>query len=303
VPLGISRAGQGFNCLYMFGARDGSATTLHAFMLPVAKQEDCDHDRAPDYGGHGSPAKPLDVVPGVPDIQYHTGDYPPVARWDWDPAAHEEYIGLGCLTAWCEIGNKNLHLSKVYSDPGHPTNQRRVFEVKGWYDEEYLAVDDGTNSGTIVPSGVVGTLVPDPDLATYSIANGDFDGQKWPTVATAYISEGPSNYATKLNLRPALVTSGPANVIALCKGDATTCGVPSSVDNTACFAKSSDVWFGKPWYARIISARGDTAYRCVIRRPHDGVTIPGMARWHWKNDDQVGWIKCDAGCCEVTGLH
>lgn len=299
-PLGISRNGFGFNCLYMFALRDGDETTLHAFMLPVKAQADCDHDRAP--GGSGS--KPLDVVatrPSVGTVIFSGNDYPAVARWDWDSVAHEEYIGIGCLDAWCEIGNKNLHLSKAYSDPSRPKATGRVFEVKGWYDEEYLAVDDGTGTGKIAPSDVVGTLVPDPNLESYTMANGDFAG-KWPTVATAYLTSASADYVKKLNLRPAFVTTGPSNLIALCEGDAQACGVPSTVDNTPCLAKPSDAWYGHPWYARIISATGDTVYRCVIRRPHDGMTIPGIVRWRWKNNDQVAWIKCDAGCCEVTGL-
>ena len=296
--LGISRQGYGFNCLYMWISIEGSDTTRNAYMQPVRAEGACNVDRSPNR--LPANAHPLKVYPRTPDAALTGNDYPEVARWDWDRAAGVEYISIGCLSAWCEIGAAPLTESPRYTaDPALPKAERRVLAVKGWYDEEVLAIDNG--GGTLVPSHVTGTLIPDAKLGDLHINNGDFHA-KWPTVARAVLSASLTKYVHKLNLQPGLVAGGPYNVIALCEGDAVACSVPK-IDETACTAKSSDPWFGHPWYARIISATGDTAYRCVIRRPHDHVNIPGMVRWRWNNKDQIGWIKCDAGCCEVTGLH
>src|SRR5690606_4059516 len=51
------------------------------------------------------------------------------------------------------------------------------------------------------------------------------------------------------------------------------------------------------WWARITSASGDTAYKCVVRRQHPGAAPPATARWRWLEDDETMGIRCPgAGC-------
>jgi hypothetical protein len=35
-------------------------------------------------------------------------DIPPVARWDYDTANHQQYIGLRCGGEWCEVGHSGF---------------------------------------------------------------------------------------------------------------------------------------------------------------------------------------------------
>lgn len=90
--------------------------------------------------------------------------------------------------------------------------------------------------------------------------------------------------------------AGPAplgqSAISLCRGDAKDC-LPATATVNEC-ANQSD-----PWWARIVSG-SDTRFRCVIRRTHPGVSIPGAARWRWKVEDEGGWVRCPNGCCEIT---
>lgn len=301
--LGISASGQGFNCLYMWAIVARGDTSRKARIIPVRGDTDCVADVSLDSVQSATVAAPvLEVQLRRPKLDYVGPDYPQVARWDWDPKSKTQYIGIGCETGWCEIGKGPFSPSSAY-DAGQttPKKQRRVLEVKGWYDEEALAVKGA--SGTLVPSGVVGTLVADPDLDDLHVA----DFATWKRVATVALSGPLPSYENKLNLQVAPVNSRTVNTIELCKGDPTQCRIPSgvNVDLTACKTAPDHPWqVDNYWYARITSSQTHRQqYRCVLRREHPGLAIPGIVRWRWKEDDQVGWIKCDAGCCEVTGIH
>src|SRR5207245_10928283 len=95
-PLAIQHY---FNCLYFY--RDGSQ--WRANIVPIGKDEtDC---RKPliNPARAGTELKVLPVSP-----QSNDAAYPPVARWDWDPAHHEQYIGIKCGVAWCEVGSQQF---------------------------------------------------------------------------------------------------------------------------------------------------------------------------------------------------
>jgi hypothetical protein len=295
--LGILRTGDGFNCLYMAAVIHGAETTLTAYVQWIATDTDCAQDQMPEQ--LRATGKELKVYPRTPRVDYAGDDYPQVARWDWDPARKLQYIGIGCKYAWCEIGNPPMTESPSYvADPASPRTTRRVREVKGWYDEEVLAVDNG--SGTLVPSHTIGTLIAEPGLDTLLVKHFG----TWQRVAKAVLQGPPLNYTDKLNFEDGSLKREETNVIELCKGDANDCGVTPPIDTKACVNQPDDPWTNNNWWARITSAQHHwVKYRCVLRREHANLRIPGMVRWRWNIKDQVGWIKCDAGCCEVTGLH
>lgn len=296
--LGIRHA---FNCLYMWAEIRGSDTTRNAFLIPVAKQESCLDDLVPTPPG----AKQLTVIPQRPDPAYGVADYPEVARWDWDPMVHQQYIVIGCLDAWCDIGNASLQSSVNRSpdrdDPSFPGNGRRVLRVKPWYDEQRLADFGPTN--VMFASSVTGTLYPDPGLA--QLTAGDYSTHQWKTVAYSFLSATLSTYVTKLNFEAGSVTPAGrlVNKIELCQGprgpdtgtDTDHCKIPATETITDC-GNAAD-----PWWSRITSVSGVIKYRCVIRRTHMGLTIPGIVRWRWSLHDERGWISCPEGCCEVVG--
>jgi hypothetical protein len=157
--------------------------------------------------------------------------------------------------------------------------------VKGWYDEQYLAVPAGPD---LVPGTALGTIFPAADLEANVEA--DFD-KTWKQVAVVSLSAASPKYEDRFNF-----ILGPAplgrSVISLCKGDVKACLPPSATVNQC-------DQLGDPWWAKIVSGT-TTRYRCVIRRQHPGVLIPGAARWRWQVDDEDMWIRCPTGCCHVT---
>jgi hypothetical protein len=267
-PLRIEK---GVNCLYLH-PENGE---WKAKILRVQSDTDCLTPEA------GTPdGKPL-LVTVVPGIQGH--DIPPVARWDWDDVEQEQYIGIRCGTQWCEVYNpshQSLNSSATYAGPS-------VVHVKGWYDEQNLAVN-GPTAGTLLPGGVVGTIFPIGELDL----NTEIQFNTWKPVALVSLSAASPTYLNKYNFVVGPPPLGQSQ-ISLCKGDRNACGIPATEQVNDCDQK------GDPWWAEIKSGRA-VKYRCVIRRQHPGVPIPGAVRWRWQNEDDAMWIRCPLGCCEVT---
>ena len=290
----------GFNCLYMW-AENGSLKRKAA-MVPVAADSVCRKDLAVTDIPASTP--PLEVFPRRPDPIFTAAnhDYPDVARWDWDEVLNTEYIGIGCQDSWCEIAKPPLHESRKHDDLAATSpHGRRVFQIKGWYDEQLLAVSTTPGGSLLKASTVTGTIFPGPELG--SLPESAYQ-KKWvDTAATTLLTGHLANYVSKLNFEePPLVGGHQFNVIALCEGSRADCGVPLTVPPKTC-SKPGDPWYGDDWWARITSTKGAVAYRCVIRRKHPELNkiIPGLVRWRWSLDDEVTWIACPDGCCEVTG--
>ena len=289
-PLGI---GSGFNCLLLInpsqprafmvqrGLEDPKCSTLQytAVNLPAG-------DSVKELIVHRA------TVPAV-----SPGDYPPVARWDWDSVSMKHFIGVRCGAAWCEVSDSGeFHSSPAYSaTQGATSLERRVIAVKGWYDEQRL------NQGW--PSTLRGTTFPDPGLDTTKLAQFHHN---WVVVAhTALPSESPV-YQSMFNFRAAAVGTPvqltQLNTIELCEGssDPTECNVPNVPLRPVCTATA-----GGQWWARISHPNDATrVFKCVYRRDHPGYTgkIPGAVRWRWQamaSVDETTWISCTQGCCEV----
>ncbi|MGQ0642340.1 MAG: hypothetical protein ACT4P6_16455 [Gemmatimonadaceae bacterium] len=252
-------------------------------------------------------------------------DYPAVARWDWDSVNTQQYIGVKCGAAWCEIGRKGFRASSplpVLSTD--PAEVRRVRLIKGWYDQQLLAKGDPKDRSRLVPSGILGTIVPDPKLGDHNDP-GDFIGHVVPVATVSLAPSGAVDaaamleYARKFNFARATVTA--PNVVTLCN-DAT--GAPSGT--------CVNIWSalnGNPippiaaaaaaascgWWAIVKRADGSApshAARCVRRfdapttltgpgiPAGHRLTIPGTVRWRWMARDEGNWYRCLNGCCEMT---
>lgn len=318
-PLGI---GPNFNCMYLYFDGEGA---LRAKMFPVVDLstavDACFRARRPT-----DPGKELRVI-RVPGRT--TGKQAPVARWDWDATNRQQYIGIACGAAWCEVGPKDVPFapSPGYSAaPGAPIGAARVIENKGWYDEQDLAMPGPDpdplmlNKKSLIPSGLIGTVIPDPELASQ-----DSSDYSKPWVQVAYIALDAKNakpgavahYWNLLNLRPATVDGdlGSLNRLAFCFGSREHCTVPAATvpRSAACgpeksffgFENSLVGWPIERWWVRITSANAadPVMYRCVTRRGHDGFTgnIAETARWRWILGDDITWTECTQGCCE-TGI-
>lgn len=336
--LGI---GRNFNCLYLYL---DSTSTLHAKVVPVGgvnMAAGCLTAKDPK----SEPGTELDVkrIPGGKSHQQA-----PVARWDWDSKHKQQYIGIMCGDAWCEIGplsSSSTPPSTGFTrSPGHlaapsaTTEVARVIENKGWNDEQNLAmistIDDPGRPGKklLVPSGIIGTVIPDPALARKDRTS--YDTEKYPAASTASAPPDPwvqvayialdtthaapgavEYYWDSLHVRPAPVSSdlNSMNRLAFCFGTREHCQLPDSDGPQAAKCgpiKSFNGWWENDWFGtriqrmwvRVTSPRpGDMPYyRCVIRRGHLGVkaSIAATARWRWLLGDDTTWTECASGCCE-----
>jgi len=280
-PLGI---GPGWSCLRI----SGTPGKLVAWLVPLFDENGC----------------PL-VVEGrvaggtrmeVREIRHNgfsPNDIPPVARWDWDPRHEEQYIGIKCgPITWCEISRRPGQVSStVTSNAALPLAERRTLEVKGWFDEQDLDVPAA--AGPLEPSGVIGTAYPHPDLGSYDETA---FASTWRPVAVIRLSAMQSVYDSKFGLK---ASNDPKrqNVVSLCNGDRTSCGVPVT---------APDCGYASLWWAKIDPPGATSRYRCVSRHDHsaaalaNGFRVPAAARWHWIATDATLWTRCAEGCCQVN---
>jgi hypothetical protein len=255
-PLGI---GVGYNCLYM--QRVSGVWT--ALMLHTGTTRICPVQ---------PPSTGMTVTPLEVKVQPNSaGQAPAAARWDMDPRSNIQYMGVWCPDGWCEIGVRGFQPSMIY-------NGNREERVKGWYDEQYLAVIDAT-TGQLRPSSIRARTIPAPNLE--SLNDDDFDcivcfGKRagWVKVATILIEKDSANYyLNKLNLRT---------------------GVPNHL-----FIRNNRL--KRVWEARI-QHTGSTAHRTNIRIDHGNMRVPGTSRWHFMGVDETVWVRCSFGCCDVLGF-
>lgn len=282
-PLGIN---YGISCLYIV-PDPTRPTGLAGKMVHVALESQCANGA---NQVEGTVTKMLWVYP-MQLTGYRPEDIPPVARWDWDVRNRKQAIGVRCGDTWCNIGLEHLQVPPAHA-PMPPTNpkQDRVFGVKGWYDEQNMAVPGG---GGLVPAPQVGTIFPDPGLVDVTDSNA-FSG-RWIPVAKVKFPVVNPHYSQKFSV--VQTGQGPLNEVYVCAGadcsfgDATApnCTVPPGAWN---------------WYAKIVSAVGGNKsprFKCVNRHVHVDFMPVATARWRWHPTDETMWIRCAGGCCEVTG--
>jgi hypothetical protein len=292
-PLGIK---PGFNCLYVF--KDHGRR--RARLIPVALTDSACNTtiRNPLAETAG---KELIVLrdEAHPEDGTTDGDFPPVARWDWDSLHHKQYIGIKCdREMWCAVGDSDLVPSpqQAESPPfdandgvanmtSLPAKQHRTWRIKGWYDFQRLAV---RQDGKTKPSQIWGKIFPHPMLGTHN-DKADFS-KGWVHVATVQVTGRYDGAAVHFG-------EG-FNKIYLCMiGDEDHCtglGVPTCPD------------YGTGiWMAKIVLPSDSVYYRCVHQRDHtdqaqaDGYSIPAATRWRWLADDETTWERCTEGCCET----
>lgn len=287
--LGIEN---GFNCLYLWDPPDWKAA-----MIPQRDNPDCRYKRIVEPLPAG--AVPLTVHPIQPASipPFRDREYPPVARWDWDSLSRQQYIGIRCGLAWCEVGAPStaptdaecaypppLPFDPVVGLSAGTGMAKAVTMVKGWFDAQRLAVSAEPSSGTLKvrPSWVCGFIVPNPVLG--DLQQSHFEAT-WVHVAWALVG---ADYRSTVHLAKG------RNKISLCYGTATRCRVPTG--KVGC----SEATPNTMWWAKIMAPDGSETYRCVVWRGYPtGIDVPGTVRWRWQADDETNWIKCPSGCCEL----
>lgn len=130
LPYSPLSVGPGWNCLWL---RRNSATSWSAAITPDAPDA-CFARTAPASGDYT-----LDVLRAL-----HTDTIPRTARWGWDALTMVHHIGVKCGSAWCWVA-PSFGLDWVeLSGPPHTT-------IPGYFDEQHLAVPEGTDSITPGP--------------------------------------------------------------------------------------------------------------------------------------------------------
>lgn len=307
-PLGI---GPNFSCLHLYFDATG---VLSAKMFKVPGSGDSGCSATVDLNDPSATRLSVIRTAGL-----GASDYPPVARWDWDPVNNQQYIGIKCGAAWCEIGargDKPFTVSAGHAPTAGSTVVPNVLAVKGWYDEQFLAIKN--DAGEMIPSGLRGIVIPDPDLVTKHKSNFEQDG--WVPVAYVGLetmsggADAAKYYKQKFNFDPvpAQLPLTRMNMLSLCYGTRSHCHVPMPISPAiGCGPdqKLPFIWFiNRVWVKLESASRDRVLYRCVTRRDHLaavtalGISTPATTRWRWLALDETTWDYCDAaGCCETNG--
>jgi hypothetical protein len=283
VPLGLH---PGFNCLLVYLSRDPTGKiSIRAKMVPQPPGEDCATMAGDPTHWPGTDLEVWQRSGGG----FRDDDYPPVARWDWDADHNWQYVGLYCPGGWCEVGPKAFHASPLRTFPvggAHSRKEKRVYEIKGWYDEQRLAFPSTGASSS--PSDVLAWATPDSDLDSRDDAA--FVAPNWVPAATLEFAKSFPPFLTKFGINA--TGTGPFKV-SLCNGSQADCNVrPLVTPSPACPSPS--------WWAKIEwQGAPGPVFRCVTRIPHTGFVIPGTARWRWVPKDETVWMRCAQGCCTM----
>jgi hypothetical protein len=209
------------------------------------------------------------IAVAAEDSTEKAGSIPPVTRFvqDLDKAT---YLGVRCGALWCNIGATpgQVPVSITSSLPNVPAAIRESpqIRIKGWFDEQQLAVDDASRTPPLMP-GKFAAVVPVPNLGDLKVWQ---FGMGYHKVAYVYMSDSVPKYVRGFGF-----TKG-WNQIEL-TGNA----------------------ISAQWFARITDATGRVRTRHVDWTPHTVGAIPGTVRWDWLENDEWIWISCDVGCCLI----
>jgi hypothetical protein len=271
-PLGI---GNRYNCLY-FSLDNRHRYVAH--MLRTGAQRDCPTMTVEQLNRAGRRLQ----VRADSSASSNAADYPPAARWDWDRERGEQYIGLKCGAAWCEVGRGGFQPSTKHGSAIAAGPDKKLFSIPGWYDEQQLATYIAPGQPMRL-SAAIGVVVPYPHLDTLSLPHLS-QGQYVPAWRV-YLSEDDSSYKQKYGFTKAWPPGGAdANIVSLqYKPDQQTMtALVDPADGSA--TRTKNVF------------RHD---HDMIRRSGESFLIPGTTRWRWIAQDETTWGKCDYGCCSL----
>lgn len=306
-PLGIA---EGFNCLLLY---ELAPRLWGAKMIPLIRPDSNCLSVNPHMEGTTLQVQ-ASSTPRLTE-----SDYPAAARWDWAPVDSEQYIGIKCGPAWCQVGRVGFDTSASYAGPPLPfrpigpaafssAERRRVTAVKGWYDEQRL--DSGSQT---YPSSMRGSLIPNPDIHGL-METPDRYSATWVQVGFAVVTGGVYgkwNYSQQFN------------EILVCHGSASKCNVdvnqPTEPPAAMSLHSCPTEWWEAVRPLRLVMAVnvprfihvGVTKYFCLVKTSHAAElahmnamygnvvsSLPGTARWRWLLNDEGSWFGCiSSSCC------
>lgn len=216
------------------------------------------------------------------------------ARWDADfgNGGQSQHISLRCGDSWCDVMPTDAAGPVPDLKPaGMPPGARA--DLKGWYDQQYLALPSPDQPGKLQPGPTLATYVPVQDLG--NLAPGDFG--EWKVVGYIHLSDASAPYKAKLNLDEGW------NTVFLRQGEPREGEVPFKVCRGAAKGSRDDEKHKTdPWVAKIETAGGQVSYFCSYRHVHAtaGAVLSGIVRWRWMEDDETTWQRCPTGCCPIS---
>lgn len=241
-------------------------------------------ERLADFPALGVSATPLVDAAAAPSA----------ARWDADfgNGGQSQHISVRCGDAWCDV---------MPTDAAGPVPDLRpdgvpadaMADLKGWYDQQYLAVPDPAKPGSLMPGPTLATYVPARGMGNFT--QPQFD--EWRVVGYIHLGGESAHYKDKLNLEPGW------NTVSMRRGELTDAETPFRACRGEAVGSEDDAKHKPdPWWVRIGSAGGRVSYYCSYRHQHPSATdvLPGIVRWRWLDDDETTWQRCPQGCCPIS---
>lgn len=186
-------------------------------------------------------------------------DYPPVARFSESVEGHP-LLGVKCLNGWCEFGT-NTEPWTVASISVATTMPVR--QIRGWYDEQWLAQSD--NTGVLRPL-MYAAVFPAKNVATHKLK--EYEDDQVPA-GVVFLSNDPpagSKYAHW--------------------------GLHKGV-NKLFIQLRNNQW-------SMIVGDGKTPVTLNAHRMlHLDAGVPATARWRYVSLDDGMWFPCGQACCRA----
>jgi hypothetical protein len=185
-------------------------------------------------------------------------------------------VGFKCAAAYCFVQPAT---STIHSDHVGLSPSRMTWDVHGWGDEQHVGVPLTPGANVHPQWSYNASILPASRIDTLKIAHFDNDTV---FVATIHLSEPPpsgSKYATKWHL----IAGDNYIFLTHKKGMADDAGWSGLIRHTMNPAP------GAQWPLN------------VVRHNHAPLHVLGTARLAWSETDEDGWVRCDDGCCYLSG--
>jgi hypothetical protein len=258
------------------------ATADGAVECPVG-----DSERLASFPALAVTATPLASLVGTPGVAALGGFS--AARWDADfgNGGRSQHISLRCGDSWCDVMPTDAAGPVPDLRPGDMPSGARA-ELKGWYDQQYLALPDPEHPGRLHPGPTLATYMPVRDLGSFDLNKFD----NWTVVGYLHLSEASPTYKEKLNLDAGW------NTVWLRRGELHD----GEVAARGCRGTDEEKHKLNPWYAKVETAAGQVTLYCSYQQIHPGpaADLPGIVRWRWLDDDETTWQRCPTGCCPIS---
>jgi hypothetical protein len=216
---------------------------------------------------------------------------PKVTRWEWNAAKSTHTIGVRCGTDWCSIvphGSQPGDAEDEDAADGDTDDDDDYRVVPGWGDFQPLGELSGT---TMVPTGPLARIRPTKHLDDFNnSAAGTL--RRFVNLATIRLMAAPAANGKydRMGLKMG------KNKVAVCRGTKAECAASEGGTPNLKNCASGQL------HARITQPSSDTpVYHCVDYVGDQAATavFPNVVRWSWEPLDELFWIRCPQGCCQL----